>query len=260
VNSEDDPLWEDCSCVWKSTQLELESLQDHLCAIVVEPIVQGASGLRLYSKDFIKRLSRWAKAHNIYLIADEIMTGLGRTGTWFACEHADVQPDLMCLSKGLTSGSIPMSCVLIDHDIYTLFYKDDLENSFLHSHTYSGNPLAVSAALATIKIMMQENIPQKAMELGHDMKQCFEQLAQETGRLKNVRSLGAWVAGDLIAKPGARMGYRVFQEGLKQGAFLRPLGNTLYWLPPLNTPLSLIQELMNITRRSIKAAYAPSST
>ncbi len=126
------------------------------------------------------------------------MTGLGRTGQWLACHHADIQPDLICLSKGLTAGAMPLSCVLIDKPIYDLFYDDyEKGKSFLHSHTYSGHALAISAALATIKVIETENMNEQAQKLGRFMQQQFQELAAITGKLNHIRSVGAMVAADL---------------------------------------------------------------
>lgn len=256
VLNQQDPLWNSCETYWNQLLPKLEVLKEKACAVIVEPIVQGGAGLLAYSADFLRRLGQWAKANGIYLIADEIMTGLGRTGKWLACEHASLNPDMICLSKGLTSGSLPMSCVLLDHEIYKLFYADYGQGkSFLHSHTFSGNPLAVSAALATIKTMQGLNIDQKGEQLGNCLQDYFQQVAERCGKLTNVRSVGAWVAGDLIAKPGERLGFKVYQEGLHRGALLRPLGNTLYWLPPLTMDKETIGKLAEITLNSIEAAY-----
>lgn len=253
----DDPLWQTCSQEWAICQKELELVKAHVCAIIVEPIVQGAGGMRCYSADFLRHLAAWAKANNIYLIADEIMTGLGRTGKWLASQHANIRPDLICLSKGLTSGAMPLSCVLIDNPIFKLFYHDYAEEkSFLHSHTYSGNPLAVSAALATIKAMQKESINQQAEELGACMRQYFSEIATKTGKITNVRSMGAIVAGDLENCDIQRLGYQIYQEALNRGALLRPLGNTLYWLPPLTTDQQTIEKLAEITLHSIEAVYS----
>ena len=257
VSNSDDPLWSSCEQEWSLIYKELEAVKSQVCAIIVEPIVQGAGGMRCYSADFLRKLAGWAKLNNIYLIADEIMTGMGRTGKWLACQHAGITADMICLSKGLTAGSMPLSCVLIDSPIYNLFYNDfDIGHSFLHSHTYSGNPLAVSAALATIKAMQKEGINQQAEELGTCMRHYFSDIATQTGKLSNIRSIGAIVAADLEENGTPRIGYQLQQEALRQGALLRPLGNTLYWLPPLTTDHQTIGKLAEITLNSIQAVYS----
>lgn len=256
VANSSEPLWHSCELEWALTEKQLEALKATVCAIIVEPIVQGAGGMRCYSADFLRRLALWAKNNNIYLIADEIMTGIGRTGKWLASEHAGITPDMICLSKGLTSGTLPLSCVLIDHEIYQLFYNDaSTGHSFLHSHTYSGNALALSAALATIKIIRDEAIPEQARTLGTSMAAHFGSIATQTGKIKNIRGVGALIAADLEDNGTMRLGYQLQQAALARGALLRPLGNTLYWLPPLNTDDKTIGKLAEITLDSIKAIY-----
>ena len=152
---------------------------------------------------------------------------------------------------------MPLSCVLIDHPIYSLFYHDAKEGkSFLHSHTYSGHPLAVSAALATIRTMRTEQINHKAEQLGILMRQHLSNIATKTGKLSNIRSIGAIVAADLESSNIDRLGYKLHQEALRRGALLRPLGNTLYWLPPLTTEQHTIEQLAEITLNSIETVYS----
>ena len=189
----------------------------------------------------------------MYLIADEIMTGLGRTGRWLASEHASINPDLVCLSKGLTAGTMPLSCVLIDSEIYNLFYENNQE-PFLHSHTYSGHALGVAAALATIETMDNWSINAKACELGVYMRQGFTDVANTTGALRNIRGVGAMVAGDLITPSDVNWGPKLARAALEQGILLRPLENTVYWLPPLTADKNVIDELAEKTQRAIQVA------
>lgn len=257
VSGIDDPLWSDCSSIWANIETQLDQLAEHVCAVILEPIIQGAGGMLCYSADFLKRIASWAKKNKIFLIADEIMTGIGRTGKWLACEHAAVDPDIICLSKGLTSGSIPFSCIMIDHSIFELFYNDyDPLKSFLHSHTYSGNSLGVSAALATIKIIQDEDIMSHSNIIGEYMLKCMRAIAQQTGKLSRVRGIGALVAADVEPIKNQRISILLAQHAQSLGALLRPIGNTLYWLPPLNTSKEIIGKLSEITLHSIEAVYA----
>lgn len=251
VSGEDDPMWDNCSEVWPALESQLESFKHNSCGMILEPIVQGAVGMRVYSADFLKRLHAWARANHIYLIADEIMTGLGRTGRWLASEHADISPDLVCLSKGLTAGTMPLSCVLIASEIYDVFYENNHE-PFLHSHTYSGHALGVAAALATIQAMNDLDINTKVCELSPYMKQCFIELANATGSLTNIRSIGAMVAGELNAPAGVNWGPKLARAALEHGVLLRPLENTVYWLPPLTTDKNIIDELAEKTQLALK--------
>ncbi|EKE01212.1 MAG: Adenosylmethionine-8-amino-7-oxononanoate aminotransferase [uncultured bacterium] len=213
----------------------------------------------IYSKDFLKRLRSWTTKHNIHLIADEIMTGFGRTGLPFAHQHAGIEPDFVCLAKGLTGGWLPMSAVLTTNKIYNLFYADFEDNkSFLHSHTHSGNTLAAAVALECLKVLEEENIYSGVDLMEPVLYELMLDVAQKTKRLTNIRNIGAIVAADLVLdknQQAGRYGYKVFQEAIKLGAFLRPLGNTIYWLPPLNTHKNVLLQLNDITIHAINQAF-----
>lgn len=247
VHSIYDPLWNDCSEKWNTLEKSLEIYIDSTTALIVEPIVQGAGGMKIYSKDFLNRLAKWAKKHNIHLIADEIMTGIGRTGKMLACQHAEIIPDFICLAKGLTSGWMPFSAVLTTDDIYNKFYDDfSSGKAFLHSHTYSGNALGVAVALETLNIIKEERLHTR--DINQIMLKNMYEIKDKTGRLKNVRGIGGIVAADLITNDKTpRLGYLIYQAAIKAGILLRPLGNTIYWLPPLNITDEEIEELKNKT-------------
>ena len=251
VASKEEAAWKDAAHFWKKTEALLQPYQDQIAAIIFEPIIQGAGGMHLYSQDFLKHLRRFADANGIYLIADEIMTGIGRTGTLLACQHAEIEPDFLCLAKGLTSGFLPFSAVLLTDAIYDLFYQDyGSEKSFLHSHTYSGHALGAAVALECLKIFEEEKIIEKTAALETTLQNFMQTVAQKTDALTHVRGIGGIVAADLKSdKP--RLGYEIYQRAIKLGALLRPLGNTLYWLPPLNTSFETLQELRDITTEAI---------
>lgn len=251
VNHTDDPLWENCESVWNQIEKTLLPLAENTSAIIIEPIVQAAAGMKIYSKDFLKRLCDFAKVHDIHVIADEVMTGYGRTGKMFAYEHADVEPDFICVAKGLTAGFLPMSAVLLTNDIYHIFYDDYATGkSFLHSHTHSGNALAAAVALEVLNIFQDENLCENANQLGIAMRAAFAEIENQTQKIKNVRSIGAIVAADLVDTQ-FRKGYEIYQKAVKLGALLRPLGNTIYWVPPLNMEMATLQELKKITLNAI---------
>lgn len=249
VTGKDDPLWQDCSTHWDAIERQLNAHCQQLCAIIIEPIVQGAGQMRIYSQDFLQRLSRWAKQHDVYLIADEIMTGLGRTGLPLACQHADIEPDFLCLSKGLTGGFLPLSAMLTSTAIYDLFYDDYASGkAFLHSHTHSGNALAAAVALETLTILESDGIYTKMPALESQLRERMHHVAAATGKITHIRAIGGIVAADLVPNPAIpRLGYHVFQAALRHGALLRPLGNTLYWLPPLTIDDETLERLENIT-------------
>lgn len=252
----DDPLSLNAQEAWDTILPELESIKDKLCAFIFEPIIQGAGGMRSYSADFLYRLYNWAKQNQIYCIADEIMTGFCRTGAWFACEHAKLQPDLICISKGLTGGALPLSAVLVSQSIYDLFYHPyESGQNFLHSHTHSGNALAIAAALATLQTLEKESINEQAIKLQTRMRQAFEALQTQTGVLSNIRGIGGIIAADLKPNGNSRLGYQLQLEALKHSILLRPLGNTLYWLPPLNLSQQTLEELTEKTYQTLRSVY-----
>ncbi|OGV40285.1 MAG: adenosylmethionine--8-amino-7-oxononanoate transaminase [Legionellales bacterium RIFCSPHIGHO2_12_FULL_42_9] len=234
---------------WEHIFPQLEALKQQCCAIILEPLVQGAGGMLCYSAEFLTKLYAWARANQIYFIVDEIMTGIGRTGKWLASDYAHIDPDLICLSKGLTAGTIPLSCVLIDHKIFELFYN----SAFLHSHTYSGNALAVAAAVAVLKIIQEEDLMTKARHLGVSMYREMLNVAKLTGELTNVRSFGAMVAADFteLKFHNSLLKHQFQQIAITYGVLLRPLGNTIYWLPPLNSDPAVIVKLAEATLQSI---------
>ena len=247
VTGIDDPLWHDSQDAWAKSQIQLESIKDRLNAVIIEPLIQGAGGMLIYSKDYLKRLATWCKDNDVYLIADEIMTGIGRTGKMLACEHADITPDFICLSKGITSGMLPLSICLTHDDIYALFYDDyDTQKAFMHSHTHSGNTLASAVALATLQLIEREQVLDYINNtLSPTMHNTMLEIAQSTQKLHNVRALGGVVAADLKSTE-PRAGYKLYQKAVELGALMRPLGNTIYWLPPLNTDTKTINKLGEI--------------
>lgn len=257
VNTPHEDLWNNCQDHWNKVQGFLETHHHEITAIIFEPIVQGAGNMKIYSQDFLRRLRAWTKGHNIHLIADEIMTGIGRTGKMFACEHAEITPDFMCLSKGLTSGWLPFSAVLTTNEIYDCFYgKIKSDKVFYHSHTHSGNVLGACLALETLKIMTEdfdwEELNGKSTYLLHSL----QEVADVTKILSNVRGIGMIAAVDIeenVYTP-KRM-KEMIQIAFQKGALLRPLGKTVYWLPPLNIEKKTIDELKDITQNALMYAF-----
>lgn len=257
VSGMEDALWHDASDHWGKIENELNQHAKTLSAIIVEPILQGAGGMQVYSQNFLLRISEWAARNNVHLIADEIMTGIGRTGKMLACEHAKIKPDFICLSKGLTSGWMPFSCVLTTNEIYQTFYDDyKTGKSFLHSHTYSGNALGASLALATLNLMQKHAYCDKALAMQASMRLHMEEIAKETGLLKNIRGIGALIAADLIVEDSRkRYGYQFYQEAVKHGALMRPLGNTIYWMPPFTISTQTLLQLKKITKEALISTF-----
>lgn len=220
-----------------------ETLARHegeICAVIVEPLVQCAGSMRMYPPSYLAGLRRLCNAHQVHLIADEIATGFGRTGTLFACEQAGVSPDFLCLSKGLTGGFLPLSVVLTGEEVYSAFYDDYRTlRAFLHSHSYTGNPLACAAALATVAIFEEQDVIGANRVLAARMGEAVAELADHP-HVGEVRQTGMILAMEM-AKNGRtrepfpwqeRRGIRVYRHALSRGVLLRPLGNVVYFMPP----------------------------
>jgi adenosylmethionine-8-amino-7-oxononanoate aminotransferase len=212
------------------------------CAIIVEPLLQGSAGMRIYPPAYLRKLRELCDRYKVLLIADEIATGFGRTGKMFACDHAAITPDILCVSKGLTGGYLPMGLTIATEEIYRAFYADYHEGkAFMHSHTYSGNPLACSAALAVQSILREEKILDHAAVRATYLHQNLCKVLLNHPNVGEIRQIGLINAIELVAdkesKTGfdqnLRMGYQIYQKALKHGLLLRPLGNVLYFNPSL---------------------------
>lgn len=234
---------------------------DECAALLVEPLLQGSAGMRMYPPAYLAKLRSLCDAYNVHLIADEIATGFGRTGTMFACDQAGISPDIMCLSKGLTGGYMPMSIAVTTQKIYDAFYADYREGkAFMHSHTYSGNPLGCSAALAVLKVLDEEQIIPRAQEKAPVFHRMIADALGDHPHVGEIRSLGLVNAIELVedreAKKsfpsGRRLGYQIYKEALKQGLLLRPLGDVLYFNPPLVISLEEMQEAVDICAACIR--------
>ena len=199
-------------------------------ALIVEPLVQCAGGMAMYHPLYLRRAREICDQYQVHLIADEIAVGFGRTGTLFACEQADIAPDFLCLSKGLTGGYLPLSVVMTHDVIYQAFYHDDVARGFLHSHSYTGNPLACRAALATLDIFEQDQV----IAANHRQAARLTELLQpirEHARVRHFRHTGMIWAFD-VADTAPDFSQRFHQAALQQGLLLRPLGSTVYYMPP----------------------------
>ncbi len=237
---------------------------DEVCAVIVEPLIQCAGGMRMYDPRYLELLREACDSYGVHLIADEIAVGFGRTGTLFACEQAAITPDFMCLSKGLTGGYLPLSVVLTNNTIYQAFY-DDYEKltAFLHSHSYTGNPLACRAALATLDIFEQDNVIENNRELARVMREATAHL-NDHPHVAEVRQTGMTLAVEMVrSKPTKepypwqeRRGLRIYQYALSRGALLRPLGNVSYLMPPYVITAEQIRFLAQVMEEGIDMAVS----
>jgi len=231
----------ECPCIEKAEKT-FEKFGDETCALIIEPLLQGSAGMKVYPPLYLKKLRKLCDKYNVHLIADEIATGFGRTGKMFACDHSDITPDIMCLSKGLTGGYMPMAIAVTTQEIYDAFYADYLEGkAFMHSHTYSGNPLACSAACAVLDILKEENIIKKANEKAiYFHNKIIEKFANHKN-VGDIRNIGLINAIELVENKETkqafsnkhRYGYQIYKKALEKGVILRPLGDVLYFNPPL---------------------------
>ena len=212
-------------------------------AMIVEPLLQGSAGMRIYPELYLQKLRALCDEYDVLLIADEIATGFGRTGRLFATERAQITPDIMCLSKGLTGGYMPMSITVVKEKIYAAFYADWSEGkAFMHSHTYAGNPLGCAAALAVLDILDEENILEKAASTAAWLTARMDEVFGAHKHVGEIRHIGLIHAAELVEdkrekRPFAasrRLGYAIYRAALRRGLLLRPLGDVLYFNPPLN--------------------------
>jgi adenosylmethionine-8-amino-7-oxononanoate aminotransferase len=225
----------------------LKEKSDEIAAFILEPLIQGAGGMHMYHPDYLVGARALTQKYDVHLIADEIMTGFGRTGKMFACEYANISPDFMTLSKGLTGGYLPLSVVMTTDDVYNAFYCDYNEyKAFLHSHSYTGNPLACAAALATLDIFEQNDI------LGENEKkrQYIESKLEKFKMLSNVKEIRQQGMVTAIELKGydakERIGLRLYEYALTQGVLLRPLGHVIYFMPPYVISYEEIDTMMAV--------------
>jgi adenosylmethionine-8-amino-7-oxononanoate aminotransferase len=212
----------------------LEQHAGNIAAMIVEPLIQGAGGMIVYSAGTLKRYRELCADHDVLFIADEVFTGFGRTGRMFACEHAAVVPDMMCFSKGLTGGFMPLAATVCTEKIYQAFYSQDRSHALFHGHSYCGNPLGCSAAIASLKIFETEPVFERIRQIEsiHSERLPF---FRSHPSVSDVRSLGTIAAVELRAPDAgylSQMRSRLYPFFLEQGVLLRPLGNVLYMVPP----------------------------
>ncbi|HKB96243.1 MAG TPA: adenosylmethionine--8-amino-7-oxononanoate transaminase [Rhizomicrobium sp.] len=212
----------------------LETAASDAAALIVEPLILGAGGMRIYSPEFLHKLASVCRRNGTLLIADEVMTGFGRTGTLFACEQAGISPDILCLAKGLTGGSLPLAATLCSREIFDAHYSTDRSRTFFHSSSFTANPIACAAARANLQIWRDEPVLERIAALADRQE---ERLARFRGddRFSNVRRLGTIAAMELnVPDPGylANVALELARFFQARGILLRPLGNTIYVMPP----------------------------
>lgn len=244
----------------------LKEQKDEISAVILEPLVLAAGGMIIYPKEYLTRVGELTKRYGVHLILDEVATGFGRTGKMFACDYTDVQPDFMCLSKGITSGYLPMGVTLTSEEIYQAFYADYSEKkTFYHGHTYTGNPLSCIAALASLKIFEEEDVLNREkllIPIFHNQLEKFRNL-DIVGDVRYIGMIGALELVKVKKTKEAfsfedRIGLKIYKEGLKQKLLLRPLGSIIYFCLPLCIKKGEITTILEKTYKILKNfSYIP---
>ncbi|OGT05431.1 MAG: adenosylmethionine--8-amino-7-oxononanoate transaminase [Gallionellales bacterium RIFCSPLOWO2_02_60_31] len=238
-------------CCAAALEQHLQQHHAQLAAFIVEPLVQGAAGMTMYHPVYLRRARELCDEYGVHLIADEIAVGMGRTGTLFACEQAGITPDFLLLSKGITGGYLPLSVVMTRDEIYQAFYADETARGFLHSHSYTGNPLACRAALATLDIFAQDDV----LAANRNKATCLNHMARplsEHHAVRNWRNTGMIWAFE-VDSPQRDFAQRCFALALQNELLLRPVGNTIYFMPPYVIGEEEMQLLVTRTLEIVEA-------
>lgn len=233
-------------------QMQEIHAKNKIAGFVYEPLVQGAAAMKMYSAEQLDKILMFCQDKNIITIADEVMTGFGKTGKYFASDYLNNQPDIICLSKALTAGLLPMAITSCSQKIYDAFYSSDLKKGFFHGHTYSANPLACTAAIAGIELLKSESIQIRIQEIIIAHK-AFGNHIESHAKVKSVRQTGVIFALDLAIET-SRYGNtrdKLFQFYMDRGVFLRPLGNTVYILAPYTITNSQLEKMYEVIEESL---------
>jgi adenosylmethionine---8-amino-7-oxononanoate aminotransferase len=230
-----------------------------VAAVMMEPLVQGAAGMLMHPPGYLAAVRELCDRYGVLLICDEVATGFGRTGTMFACEHEGVVPDLMCVAKGITGGYLPLAATFASERIYEGFLgRHEEYRTFFHGHTYTGNPLACAAAIATLDVFEQERTIERLQPKIELLADLLEPVA-ELGCVGEVRQRGFMVGIELTGFDAAeRMGHKVALEARARGAIIRPLGDVIVLMPPLSIEPAELERLVAITHEAIEAATSQS--
>jgi len=230
--------------------------EEEIAALIVEPLVQGAAGMLVHPPGYLREARELCDRFGVLMICDEVATGFGRTGTMFACEQEGVEPDLLCLAKGLTGGYMPLAATLATERIYAGFLGAPEEGrTFFHGHTYTGNPLACAAALASIEVFEEERTLERLQAKIELLGELLDPVAAMP-EVAEIRRRGTMVGIDLGEHdPALRLGHQVTLEARKRGAVIRPLGDVIVLMPPLSISAADLRRLVEITATSIEATH-----
>nr|WP_245964755.1 adenosylmethionine--8-amino-7-oxononanoate transaminase [Trinickia dinghuensis] len=241
----------------EDVRARLETHGSRIAALIVEPLVQCAAGMAMHDSAYVAGLRKLCDEYDVHLIADEIAVGCGRTGTFFACEQAGIWPDFLCLSKGISGGYLPLSLVLSRDEIYAAFYDDDTTRGFLHSHSYTGNPLACRAALATLDLFARDDVLAQNEKKSALLMEALSPLRSHEA-VRHFRRTGTIVAFDAAVEGDAARTFsrRFFEQALSRELLLRPIGTTVYLMPPYILDSETIALLASRTRETFEATLA----
>ena len=239
---------------------KLSHNREELAAVIVEPLMQGAAGMWAQPVEYVQALRRLTRELGLLLICDEVATGFGRTGQMFACQHAEIAPDLLCLAKGMTGGYLPLAATLTTEAVFSAFLAPyDEFKTFFHGHTYTGNPLGCAAALATLEVLEDEDLLAALQPRITFLEQQLGAHIAPLRQIADIRQWGFMVGIELMRDPDRRIPYdaaekvgiQVMMEARKQGVLIRPLGNVIVLMPPLSMSLDELAELVGVVRTSI---------
>ncbi len=218
----------------QSLEATLRTNGDEIAAVIVEPLLQGVGGMIVQPVEFLRGVRQLCDRYGVLLIADEVLTGFGRTGTMFACEQAGISPDVICLSKGLTGGFLPMAVTACTEHIYAAFFSDDRRKTLFHGHSYTANPLGCAAGLASLEVFAQEDTMQRIRRIANQHRQRLDHLRRHprVGEARQAGTVGVIELAEENADYLASIGPKLQQFYLEHGVLLRPLGSVLYVLPP----------------------------
>jgi len=236
-----------------SVELTVRENAGELAAVIVEPLCQGAAGMKMYPAEYLRRLSGLCRENRVLLIVDEIAMGFGRTGTMFAFEHAGIDPDIVCVGKSLSGGYLPISAAVVKKDIFETFADEPEDHTFYHGHTFAGNPIAAAAAIECLDIYREEEIVEKAKRSAGLLASLFEAFKGVRG-VVNVRCLGMIAAFDLSEKegsPGEERARNLCRMALDKGVLIRPLGPTIYLMLPLITDNDVMAETAGVVLKLV---------
>jgi adenosylmethionine-8-amino-7-oxononanoate aminotransferase len=248
--------------VAKDTAQKLEALfakeHENIAAIIIEPLVQCAGQMAMHSPEYLRLVRNLCDQYEVHMIADEIAVGCGRSGSFFACEHAEIWPDFLTLSKGISGGYLPLSLCMTTDKIYQAFYQDQTRHGFLHSHSYTGNPLACAAALACLEIFESENVLEQNKVRSQALATAFE-WAKTDSRVEHWRQQGMILAFDIkpsLLKNPNYFPREMFAQSLSEGILIRPIANTIYVMPPYILSSEETQTMGQSVKKALDKVFA----